>query len=564
MAGRFSVEAVFKAVDRVTAPVSRMQTKVRKFTRAMSRGLRSADRAVSRLVGKMGKGAARVAKFGGAILAVGSAAAVTALNRTADAADELAKQSRRLQFPIEDLQEWKFVAEQSGVSTGLLDKSLGAFSKRLGEAKGGMGPLVTGLKKINPQLLKQLQGTDDVAKAFEIYIDAMRNADSATEKAALANAAFSRQGLKLVNIADNSSAAIAALRKEQNENGNITMAQAKAAEAYNDAANSLKRSLMGLLQQVILPMTPAITKTLSKWREWIVANKDLIRTRITEFMGNLWTRLKAVTRAVIEFNDKYDIAEMLGAGLDKLGKFASFVERNGEMIFKMVAAFVAASAALKVFSAIMAVVNLVMLANPITWIVLGIVALIAAIVAAVVYWDEIKAAMSSFAASVMSDVAPAIDWLKSGAEKVTGAWSVVSDFFAELWAGVTASFSDAWSMISGIVDKVMGAVNVVKNAAGKVSDFGSGVVDSTTGAVKNAASGVAGFFGFGDDEEKKQPSGGQSRPVVQSPQERTARSIEERRQTSSAEVTIRDESGRAEVTKGSMGAGVTLQPTGAF
>jgi len=140
----------------------------------------------------------------------------------------------------------------------------------------------------------------------------------------------------------------------------------------------------------------------------------------------------------------------------------------------------------------------------------------------------------------------------------------VSDFFAELWAGVTASFSDAWSMISGIVDKVMGAVNVVKNAAGKVSDFGSGVVDSTTGAVKNAASGVAGFFGFGDDEEKKQPSGGQSQPVVQSPQERIARSVEERRQTSSAEVTIRDESGRAEVTGGKMGAGVTLQPTGAF
>ena len=57
MAGRFSVEAVFKAVDRVTAPISRMQNRVSKFTRSMERGLHRVNRSMSNLGDGIRKGA---------------------------------------------------------------------------------------------------------------------------------------------------------------------------------------------------------------------------------------------------------------------------------------------------------------------------------------------------------------------------------------------------------------------------------------------------------------------------------------------------------------------------
>lgn len=44
MAGRFTVEAVFKAVNRITAPVSKMQNDVGKFTRTASRNFRRLNR----------------------------------------------------------------------------------------------------------------------------------------------------------------------------------------------------------------------------------------------------------------------------------------------------------------------------------------------------------------------------------------------------------------------------------------------------------------------------------------------------------------------------------------
>ena len=557
MAGRFSIEAIFRAVDRVSAPISRMQNRVGRFTRSMSRGLRSANRMVDGLVRGMGRGVKTVAKFGGAIIGLGAAAAITAMNRAADAADSLAKQSRRLQFPIEALQEWKFVAEQSGVSNELLDNSFGAFSKRLGEAKGGMGPLVSGLKKLNPELLKQVTSADSISDAFGLYINAIRDADSATEKAALANAAFSRSGLNLVNIADNSASSIKKMREEQRENGNITMQQAVAAEAYNDPINALKKSLIGMIQQVLLPMLPAITKMLKAWRDWVVANKEMIQTKIATFIEDLKSQIKALVLAVVEFNKEYNIADLLGEGLDKLGRFAGFLKRNGVMILSLVGGVVALSLVLKTMAVAMAAVNLVMSLNPIGLVVLAIAALVAGIILLINYFGGFEAI----------------------AESVTSAWSGVAAFFTDLWGGVMDTFADAWDFIGEIVDKIKGAVDFVANAAGRVSDAAGSAVDSAKNTVSNAASKVSGFFGFGDDNaavnvarpnraandsgDAQQIAGGGSGQMV-SPQERIARSVEETRSTSSSEVTIRDETGRAQVTRGKMGAGLKLQQSGAF
>lgn len=589
MAGRFSVEAVFKAVDRMTAPISRMQNRVGKFTRGMERNLRRVNAQVNKITGAIGGAAGRIVKFGGAMLgAVGGATAV-ALQNTADKADALAKQARRLQFPIGDLQEWKFVAEQSGVSNELLDKSLGAFTKRLGEAKAGTGPLVAGLKKINPELLEQLIQTESVAEAFDIYIGAMRGAESATEKAALANAAFSRAGLDLVNIADNSTEAINALRLEQRQNGNITQQQAEAAEAYNDAVNSLKKSLSGLLHGVLLPMMPAITGTLRQWREWIVANRELVQERVTRFMTDLKDRVLSLVRAVVEFSQKYDLAERIGEGLDILGRFGRYLSDNGGLILKVVAGVVALSTALKLLIGIMAAVNLVMAANPITWIVLGIVALIAAIAAAIIYWDEIKAVLISFGQAVVEKVISVFEWLKETFTSLPGPvkaaiaiisgpigwligaaalimenWEPIKDFFVNLWGGIASTFdagltgvkdfsAEAWDGIVGIfnaaLEKMTAIVDAVKGKA-------TAIVDT----ISNIGGGVARFFGFGDDEEATTTTS----PQVVSPEERVARNIEEQRTTSAAEVTIRDETGRAEVTGGQLGPGLALQPSGAF
>lgn len=500
MAGRFSVEAVFKAVDKITAPVSRMSGRVGKFTRKLERGLRN----VNRTVGKLAQGLKSAATFAIAGVTVAATAAAIALKKFADSADALAKLSRRLDFPIEELQEWRFVAEQSGLSAEQFDKSLEKFTKTVGEARAGTGTLVTILKKSNPELLKQITSAENTAEAFDLYLQALRGTENQMDRTALATAAFGRTGAKFLNITEQSADAVKALRMEQRENGVITKQQANAAEAWNDALNSLTRSLIGLRDSVLAPLLPIFTEYARKLREMIIVNRELITQKIQKFF------------------------KFVGANA---GSFLKVAKNVGIAIGVITALIIA----LKIFIVVMTAVNLVMSLNPIVLIVLAIIALIAAVAAAIIWWDELKAAfmnLSTGAKIAIAAVVGPIGWLVAAAGLIMENWEPIKAFFKDLWGFVVETF-----------DKALAAIT--KNA-GKIARIGA--------ALGGPSALIAG--------ELSSALAGPSAPAPVSPGERVARNIEERKETSTAEVTIKDETGRAEMTSSGSPAGISLKLQG--
>ncbi len=511
MATRFSIEAVFKAVDRMSAPISKMQNRIQKFTRGMTRSLRRVNKQIGRMVSGLRRGASRIARFGGVILAAMGAATVIAIKRVADAADALAKEARRLQFPVEALQEWRFVAEQSGVTNELLTNSLGAFNKRLGEARGGTGPLVSGLKALNPQLLKQLVATDNVEEAFALYIDAIRDAPLAMEKAALANAAFSRSGLPLANIADNSAKAIKNLRSEVRA-GVITKEMTKNAEDFNDASNSLKTTLGSFLKQAILPLLPAMTKYIKKFRLFLEEHREDILKKITAFLIALRTHFFALVDAVTTFSAKYDFAEKLNAGIGAMVTFAKFLGKNGGLILKLIVGLVALGAAFKVLSIIMLAISLIAAAPLVA---LGV-------------------AIAAVAAGIFL------------------AWEPIKSFFLGLWEDIVNA--GPVKVLLEIMKFLSNPLGGISRGIGKLLGFGGGDEEEDS----------EGQQGGSEEQGSPAPASAASKSQLITPGESAARSIEERQTTTLAEVTIRDETGRAEVTGGQLGAGLTLQKSGAF
>ena len=549
MANRFSVEAIIKAKDRFTAPVTRMQNSIGKFTRAAERQLRRVNRRLNAMTKGLLRGAGAAAKIGAAAIVAGITAVTLALNNMSDSADELAKRTRRMQFPIEEFQEWLFVSEQSGVPQAKFNSSMEAFVKRLGEAKAGFGPLTAGLKKTNPELLKQLVATDSVADALDIYVKAMRNTTDAAERNALANAAFSRSGLAMANIADNTAESLAAMRREQRENGVITLKQAEAAEAYNDAVNSLKNSLFGLLRDVLLPLTPALTKNFRAFREWVVANREMLRTRIFEFFDRTRRAIVALAKRARDLIETHDLFARLGETMEFVVKVFGFLAEHGKTIAMVVAGIVALTTVLNIFIGVMTAVNIVMAMNPVGLIVLGIATLIAIIAAAIIWWDEITVAIRNstvaFDAMVIAVAAMTgpIGWLIGAAVLIFKHWEPIKGFFADVGDSIVSAFTSA-------VEKIKPIIDWLKNAAGFIIDM----------HVK-AYSAAGDLFGFGGDDDEQQSS---ATPQMVSPQERTARSIEERRTT--GEVVIKDETGKASESKPLKGTGAMLmmQPTGAF
>jgi hypothetical protein len=238
----------------------------------------------------------------------------------------------------------------------------------------------------------------------------------------------------------------------------------------------------------------------------------------------------------------------------KLSEFIAKIINNREAIFTFIkrlaiglAVFFAFAAVLKTIALVLTVVNLVMAANPIVLIVLGIMALIAAIALVIVYFKDLVSAfknssdgMSMMVAGIAILMGP-IGWLIGAAALIFKHWEPIKAFFKDLWGDITDIFNMA-------IDKY---VNKVKSAADAISSM-----------VESIGGGVGEFFGFGPDETGAGNAG--TGPQIVSPQARTARTIEESRTSSSAEVTIRDATGRAEVTSGSMGPGLSLQSSGAF
>uniref|UniRef100_A0A6H1ZFL1 Putative tail protein n=1 Tax=viral metagenome TaxID=1070528 RepID=A0A6H1ZFL1_9ZZZZ len=110
----------------------------------------------------------------------------------------------------------------------------------------------------------------------------------------------------------------------------------------------------------------------------------------------------------------------------------------------------ALSIASKVAAASMWLFNAALWASPVTWVVIGIIALGAAIAAAIIYWDEISAAIMNTAAFqwVSAQLTALSDWFSS-----MGGWSGMAK---AAWDGILAIFYGAINGLIAMLNKIPG------------------------------------------------------------------------------------------------------------
>jgi len=508
MASKFSIKAVFKAVDEITAPVSKMQKATLRFTRSLERGFRRVDRSVSKLAKMMRTDFRR-----GAILLTSAIASVgLAIKKVADRADVLSKKAKILDMPITDLQEWQFAAEQSGVSSDSLTKSLGMLEKQIGQAKTGTGTLVTILKKSNPLLLRQLITTKNTSQAFNVMLKALRSVKDPAQRAALAYAAFGREGLSLVRMAQTSEKSLAKLREEARKNGVITQQQATAAEAFNDQLNSLQHTLQGVLQDALLPLMPIMTKYLKITQNWIFANRELIRTDIQKF-------IKAVGEAI------------------------QFLVKHGKTIATVIIVFMSLMAVLRTFIVVMTAVNLVLALNPIGLIIIAVTAFIGVILLLTGHLKKAAQAIWSFFKDIVKFFAKLIS-------KVGHVTKEIIKFFAP------------FHKTHVIKTKIQAKTDIPKTIKPKTKVVLTPFIKQPEKPLQLKAMLVKpGTSTISVKPEMQTPT---IQPQMISPQERIAKTIDEKRSIQKTEVTIKDDTGKAEVTSGKMSNGLQLARSGAF
>lgn len=176
-------------------------------------------------------------------------------------------------------------------------------------------------------------------------------------------------------------------------------------------------------------------------------------------------------------NSAYEIGERIGRGLLRTYQFA---ENNwstlGPIIKTVSAALVVYNALvlanvagkqleatwLSIVTGKMWAANAAMLANPYTWIVIGIVAVIAAIALCIIYWDEIKATILEWWA-VISPPLQAF-WDKC-VQVFQGIWEVIGPVVMAIVSFSQAYFQVWWAVVSTVLQGIWSVLVAVWTAA---------------------------------------------------------------------------------------------------
>ena len=544
MAGRFSVEAIFKAVDRVTRPVKRMQNRVGKFTRSMSRGFFRANRAVNGfarnikraglvavasfalitagMINVLGAGAnfeqaivnvgavslqtrnqiaslekqaldlGRTTKFTAtqaanamevlaragfntqeilsATPAVLNAAAASGLeiaevadivsnslkgmgleiSQAANVADVLALASsrtnstigslgesiknvastaRQLNVPFEEvvasvalLQDVGLDASVAGSAFNVMLTKMAAPSvglqkkmRRLGisfkDTKGNMLPLPAVLNQLSIASKKVGGNFDQVAFLAELV--GLRGQKAAANLSKLFETGKIEKLTSELKNAAGSAKKMADIRMNT-VNGSLLL--------LSSAVDAVKVKIFGL-------NSGPLKDTIDKMTAWVSANEDLIASNIGNFIGDV---------------------------IDNLSNIVKWIKR----VAIGLAVFISFAAILKIIVGVMTLVNLVMAANPITLVILGIVALIAVLTAVVFWWDGVKSAIMGLSgpikalAIIIAFLMGPITLLITVATLIIAHWEPIAAFFINLWDGIVNVFNSAIDGVLNILNKL--------------------------------------------------------------------------------------------------------------
>ena len=504
MANRFSIEAVVKAIDRITAPFSKMGRSIKDFAKKAERALRTVDRAVGKVVGALKK-AGSIAFKGLTVGVTAATAAVVSFTKefakiedaeaaftpllggaenARQAVEDINKAAAETPFRFEDLAS----ATQTLVGLGgVAQDDIIPTLKMLGDTAGGSAQKLQGITVAYSQIRAGGKAMgNDLMQLINNGVPLLAElADMWGVNTVVAKEMVSEGRATAEEVEK-------AFRRMTTSGGKFFQGMLLASRTttglwstFQDEMGQAQAAIGKGLSPVVKELIKEMTVVAQSVKAWAQANEGLIAQRVGDWV-----------KYIRENFDKFVT----------IGKRIAIV--TGVILGLIVA--------LKSFILVMTAVNLVMAANPVALIVIGVMALIAALAAAVIYWDDIKEA-----------------------------------------AGLAIDY---------IVTKWDNLVNAVKDASTAVSDFFDNFL--TTGPLAKVVNFSANLFeqglaaGFGQQGATNGNQGSPAPMQMVSPESRVARSIEETRNTSTAEVTIKDTTGRAEVTSGTLGRGVKLMASG--
>lgn len=437
---QFPLSIVIGAVDRVTAPMQRIQVKLRRFMVPVERlrrslrrlgdaaGFRRMGLALGRVRTSMGNLVSTTGQLLTRLTAIGAAGAALASKLVLDFAksgDAVAKFSGRIGVSAEWLQEMEYAADRSGVSVETLRMALQRAGRRIGqfvtEGKGEAAPILRAMGIETRNAAGELRGLEEMFPEILAGLAKIRNEGV---RNAAAMKLFDTEGVAVVQMLKEGVEGVERLRAEARRLGLvISNEDAAAAETFTDRLTDMKGALAGVRNMIGSALMPILQEFITRLTGFVVENRGQIEAWAKQFAASLPTFNQvrdAVMRVVDELRPLMNLIRWIS---DNLGVVNTLlILFSVTMGGKFVLAILQAAAALKALGVAIAL-------TPVGWFLAAVAAIATAVFLIYKNWDGI------------------VEFFKSRFERVKAAFK--DGFLKGLW-----TLAKEMNPISVIIDSV--------------------------------------------------------------------------------------------------------------
>lgn len=414
--------------------------------------------------------------------ATAGAAVLASVKSYVDLGDSLDEMASRTGFGVEALSELQHAAKLSGSDLSGLEASVRRMQRTVTDAAGGSKSAADALGALGVSV-SELEGLSP-EEQFNKLTAALADVEDASEKAALAQELFGRNGTALLPMLDGGAAGLAAMRQEARELG-VVMSEddAKAAAQLADIMDNVKERLSGAMLSIARVAVPVLLD-------------------LAEWLGPRLTAAGEVAKALFA-----TLSDHVGVQLARWRPFYEAEVRPAlENIMRGVEGVVGFIAEHwpRIQEVIQPVLEQVQLTVET---VFGVIAGIVRTVLDVIQgdwagaWENIQGVLGTvleFMRGTVENVLALIGNLLEAAVKVLGA--VASRIGDAIRDGLVAGFEAVKGRVAGIIDAILGFLDRILGKAADVKraiDAVASFVGGAAGAVGDVASAVLPGFAAG-------------------------------------------------------------------
>lgn len=241
-----------------------------------------------------------------AVVVVGAAvtAALTGVTlAAAEAGDAAAKGAVRTATQVEKYQELAFAADQSSLSVEQLEQGLTKTTKAVADLAEGTGPAAEALADLGLESEDLADLSTD--EQFKLIADSLVGVTDEQERLRIAQGIYGEElAGKLMPLLSLGSEGMDELGQLAHDLGIIMSEEdTAAATEFSDTLAQLWGFLKGLVNTIGADLLPIITEVMAGFREWAIANREVIASGIERWMNVVVEAIDGAVNVITTITD---------------------------------------------------------------------------------------------------------------------------------------------------------------------------------------------------------------------------------------------------------------------